>query len=69
MMEMHFEEFLFISGLPWPSGHIGVLSTQMFYDAASDLYFIMNFGNTNAMSASFQALSEVLRNISAKRSQ
>lgn len=67
MMEVHFEEFFFpLRGLPRAGGgHIGILSTHMFYDRGSGAHVIMNFGNTNAMTDSFRALSEIMRRLPA----
>ena len=66
MMEIRFEEFFFLlRGLPRLKGHIGILSTHLFHDAESDAHIIMNFGNTNAMTASFQVLSQMMRALSA----
>lgn len=60
MMEIHFSEFLFLlGGLPKIKGHIGILSTHMFYDPTRDTHIIMNFGSNTRMVESFKALIEV----------
>ena len=57
MMELRFEGFFFLfRGLPKPRGHIGVLSTHLFYDIENDLHIIMNFGSDKRMVESFKAL-------------
>jgi D-alanyl-D-alanine carboxypeptidase len=59
MMELHFEEFFFLlKGLPRLKGHIGILATHSFFDPASDLHVIMNFGSTANMNKSFRILIE-----------
>ena len=64
MMEIHFEDFFFLlKGFPRVTGHIGVLSTHMFYDESSETHIIMNFGNTAHMTASFKALIEILKDM------
>jgi hypothetical protein len=40
-------------------GHIGVLATPMFYDAAHETHILMNFGDNARMVESFKALIEV----------
>jgi D-alanyl-D-alanine carboxypeptidase len=60
MMEIHFEGFFFLlKGLPRLKGHIGILSTHMFYDPSHDTYIIMNFGSNKDMVKSFKALIEI----------
>jgi len=57
MMELRFEGFFFlIRGLPKPRGHIGILSTHLFYDIENDLHIVMNFGSDKRMVESFKAL-------------
>ncbi len=64
MMEIHFEDFFFLlKGFPRVTGHIGVLSTHMFYDEQTQTHIFMNFGNTAHMTASFKALIEILKNL------
>jgi D-alanyl-D-alanine carboxypeptidase len=64
MMEIHFEDFFFLlKGFPRVTGHIGVLSTHMFYDRETETHIIMNFGNTANMTASFKALIEILKDL------
>lgn len=60
MMEIRFKEFFFLLGhLPRVKGHIGILSTHMFYDPINDAHIIMNFGDSKLMSNSFMALIEI----------
>ena len=60
MMEIHFTEFFFLLGsLPKIKGHIGILSTHMFYDPIQGAHIIMNFGSNTRMVESFKALIEV----------
>jgi D-alanyl-D-alanine carboxypeptidase len=60
MMEIHFEGFFFLlKGMPRLNGHIGILSTHMFYDPSNDTYIIMNFGSNTDMVNSFKALIEI----------
>jgi D-alanyl-D-alanine carboxypeptidase len=61
MMELHFEKFFFLlKGLPRLKGHIGILSTHMFYDPETDLHVIMNFGSTASMNKSFRIVIEIV---------
>ena len=60
MMALHFKEFFPLLGhLPRAKGHIGILSTHMFYDPAKEAHIIMNFGDNTRMVESFQALIEI----------
>jgi len=60
MMEIRFKEFFFLLGhLPKIKGHIGILSTHLFYDSTRDAHIIMNFGSTTRMVESFKALIEI----------
>jgi len=60
MMEIRFKEFFFLLGrLPKIKGHIGILSTHMFYDPYRDAHIIMNFGDNNRMVESFRTLIEI----------
>jgi D-alanyl-D-alanine carboxypeptidase len=64
MMEIHFEDFFFLlRGLPRVTGHIGILSTHMFYDKTTETYINMNFGSTSFMTTSFKTLIEIMNNI------
>jgi D-alanyl-D-alanine carboxypeptidase len=64
MMEIHFEDFFFmLKGFPRLKGHIGILSTHMFYDPSSGTYIIMNFGSSSYMVKSFRALIEIINSI------
>lgn len=60
MMEIRFGEFFFLlGGMPRLRGHIGILSTHLFYDPVYDAHIAMNFGSTRRMVESFQALIEI----------
>ena len=60
MMEIRFSEFFFLLGrLPKIKGHIGILSTQMFYDPPRDAHIITNFGSNTRMVECFKALIEI----------
>jgi len=60
MMEIRFSEFFFLLGrLPRIKGHIGVLSTHLFYDSTRDAHIIMNFGSNTRMVESFKALIQI----------
>lgn len=60
-MTLHFEEFFFLlRGLPQMKGHIGVLSTHIFYDESSDTHIALNFGSTSKMEDSFKALIDIV---------
>jgi D-alanyl-D-alanine carboxypeptidase len=60
MMEIRFKDFFFLLGnLPKVKGHIGVLSTHMFYDPTRDAHIILNFGDNTRMVKSFRALIEI----------
>ncbi len=62
-MTLHFEKFFPLLKLPKINGHIGVLSTHVFYDAISDTHIVMNFGSTDKMVASFTALIEIMNTL------
>lgn len=60
MMEIRFKEFFFLLGkLPKIKGHIGILSTHLFYDSSRDTHIIMNFGSNTRMVESFKGLIEI----------
>ncbi len=60
MMEIRFKEFFFLLGhLPKIKGHIGILSTHLFYDPSREAHIIMNFGSNTRMVESFKALIEI----------
>lgn len=60
MMEIHFNEFFFLlRGLPKVYGHIGILATHLFYDPIHEAHIILNFGATDRMVESFQALIQI----------
>lgn len=61
IMEIRFEEFFFLlKNLPRVKGHIGILSSHMFYDPDTESYIIMNFGSSKLMVKSFKALIEIV---------
>lgn len=61
MMQVRFEEFFFLMrNFPRLIGHIGILSTHCFYDPENDIHFILNFGSTENMTASFVFLSNAV---------
>ncbi|MEK3883357.1 serine hydrolase domain-containing protein [Paenibacillus sp. PL2-23] len=61
-MEVRFEQFFFLlRGLPRYRGHIGVLSTHLFWDHETDTHIALNFGSEGAMTQSFKALIELAR--------
>jgi D-alanyl-D-alanine carboxypeptidase len=60
MMEIRFKEFFFLLGkLPKLKGHIGILSTHLFFDPITETHIIMNFGSNTRMVESFKALIEI----------
>ena len=60
-MTIHFEEFFFLlKSLPQIKGHIGILSTHLFYDKDSDTHFILNYGSDAKMEDSFKDLINVM---------
>ncbi len=60
MMEIRFKEFFFLLGnLPRIKGHIGILSTHLFFDPSTETHIIMNFGSNTYMVDSFKALIEI----------
>lgn len=61
MMQFRFEEFFpLLKGYPRMTGHMGVLSVQMFYDATNDLYLICNFGSDAHMQKSVQLIIQIV---------
>lgn len=69
LMEIRFEEFFFLlKGLPRLRGHIGVLSTHLFYDPSTETHIIMNFGSSKLMVQSFKALIEIIRQLKRVKS-
>jgi D-alanyl-D-alanine carboxypeptidase len=63
-MEIHFEEFFFLlKGMPRVKGHIGILSTHLFYEPETKTHIIMNFGSDRKMEDSFKALIEILNTL------
>ena len=60
MMEIRFKDFFFLLGkLPKIKGHIGILSTHLFYDPSTQAHIAMNFGSNTFMVGSFKALIEI----------
>lgn len=62
-MTVHFEKFFPLLRLPSVMGHIGILSTHVFYDATTDTHIVMNFGSTDKMVDSFKALIEIVNTL------
>ena len=64
MMEIRFRDFFFLlGGLPKVKGHIGILSTHLFYDPTTETHVVMNFGDTARMVESFKALIEIVSGV------
>lgn len=64
MMEIRFKDFFFLlGGLPKVKGHIGILSTHLFYDPTTETHIVMNFGDTARMVESFKALIEIVSGV------
>ena len=59
-MTVRFKDFFPLLNLPLVKGHIGVLSTHVFYDPTTETHIVMNFGSTSKMVPSFKALIEIL---------
>lgn len=60
MMEVRFEQFFFLlRGLPRYRGHIGVLSTHLFWDPDTNTHIALNFGSDGAMVQSFKTLIQI----------
>ncbi len=60
-MEYHFEEFFpTLASFPRLRGHMGVLGTQMLYDAATDTVYISSFGSTGYAGGSVRAMIRIL---------
>ncbi|WP_438854631.1 serine hydrolase domain-containing protein [Agromyces sp. M3QZ16-3] len=51
----------FLAGLPRPTGHIGVLATHVFHDAAHGADIVLNFASTREMRRSFLTLIQIER--------
>lgn len=61
-MEIRFGEFFFLlKNLPRLKGHIGILSTHLHYDQASDTHYVISYGDTRRMGHSFQRLALLMR--------
>jgi len=60
-MEYHFTDYFpTLSFLPVLRGHMGVLGTQMLYEAESDTVFICSFGSTDYASDSVKTMIKAL---------
>jgi D-alanyl-D-alanine carboxypeptidase len=60
MLEIRFADFFFLLGrLPKVKGHIGILSTHLFYDPIHAAHIALNFGDNTRMVESFKALIEI----------
>lgn len=62
-MTVHFEKFFPLLKLQTVNGHIGVLSTHVFYDAVTDSHIVLNFGSTDQMVTSFTTLIEIINTL------
>lgn len=61
LMQYRFEEFFFLlKGYPRMTGHIGVLSTHMFYDEVHDAYIIINYGSDAHMEKSVRNIISII---------
>jgi len=68
MMELRIEGFFFLlRGLPMPRGHIGILSTHLFYDLENDMHIILNFGSNKRMVESFKSLIMIEQIVKRRR--
>ncbi len=59
-MTVRFKKFFPLLDLPLVRGHIGVLSTHVFYDPTTDTHIVLNFGSTSKMVTSFRALIDIV---------
>jgi D-alanyl-D-alanine carboxypeptidase len=60
MMEIRFKDFFFLlAKLPKIKGHIGILSTHLFFDPSTQAHIAMNFGSNTFMEGSFRVLIEI----------
>jgi D-alanyl-D-alanine carboxypeptidase len=62
-MTLHFNKFSPFLKLPAIEGHIGILSTYLFYEKESDTYIVMNYGSTDKMVDGVMALIEILNTV------
>lgn len=62
-MTLHFNKFSPFLQLPVIEGHIGILSTYLFYEKESDTYIVMNYGSTDKMVDGVMALIEILNTV------
>lgn len=61
MMELRPEGLFFLlRGYPRLRGHIGILSTHVWYDPDGDTSYVVNFGSDRDMRRSFQVLLRVM---------
>lgn len=61
MMQFRFEEYFFLlKGYPRMTGHMGILSTFMFYDDVHDAYVIVNFGSDAHIQKSVQNIIKIV---------
>lgn len=59
-MTVRFKKFFPFFDLPLVRGHIGILSTHLFYDPTTDTHIVLNFGSTSKMVPSFKALIDIV---------
>ncbi|HSN67450.1 MAG TPA: hypothetical protein VLS94_12475, partial [Fusibacter sp.] len=59
-MTVRFKKFFPLLDLPLVRGHIGILSTHVFYDPTTDTHIVLNFGSTSKMVPSFRALIDIV---------
>lgn len=62
-MSLHFDKFMPLLKLPVLKGHIGVLSTYLFYDESTQTHMVMNLGSTDKMVDGVKALIEVMNTL------
>lgn len=63
-MELRMEGLFFLlRGYPRLRGHIGILSTHLWYDELNDVSYVLNFGSDQHMRLSFQALIRLVNAI------
>lgn len=61
LMQYRFEEFFFLlKGYPRLTGHMGIISTHMFYDKVHDAYIIMNYGSDAHMEKSVRNIISIV---------
>ena len=63
-MQMQFDKFMpTLRFLPKMTGHMGVLGTQLFYDAATDMVYVSSLGSSDATAASVQTMIQTLSTV------